>query len=199
MGGDEAIPGVDDAVQASIILLANEGGAPVTGRIKMQRMVLALLKNAASIPCTDRRVPLDGEALDGEALDGKAVDREPRYLSRTGAVRCGRSQIEITAAGRAPAESLLEGIDGRSLALLRDAKWFFNDMTDGEALAHARAAYPDAGADPDSSGAAQDAEWHMIALIGKDKITSERAAEPLRRDQADVMRRMGAAGMPALR
>ena len=189
MGGDEAIPGADDAVQASIILLANEGGAPVTGRIKMQRMVLALLKNAASIPCTDRRVLLDGEA----------VDRAPRYLSRTGAVRCGRSQIEITAAGRAPAESLLEGIDGRSLALLRDAKWFFNDMTDGEALAHARAAYPDAGADPDSSGAAQDAEGHMIALIGKDKITSERAAEPLRRDQADVMRRMGAAGMPALR
>ena len=31
MGGDEAIPGAGDAVQASIILLANEGGAPVMG------------------------------------------------------------------------------------------------------------------------------------------------------------------------
>ena len=194
MGAGESFHGADNPVQASIILLANEGGAPVMGRIKMQKMVLALSKNAVSIACTDRRVPFDGEAVDGEA-----VDRELRHLSSIGAVRCGRSQIEITAAGRAAAMSLLEGIDGRSLALLRDAKWFFNDMTDDEVLAYARAAYPDAGADPDSSRAAQDAEGHMIALIGKGKITSERAAELLRRDQADVMRRMGAAGIPALR
>lgn len=84
------------------------------------------------------------------------------------------------------------------MAILRNTKWFFNDMTDGEALAYVHAAYPDASGE---LGTCKEIEQGMledilIGLVGKGKITSAHAARLLHRDRVDVMRMMSTAGIP---
>lgn len=51
------------------------------------------------------------------------------------------------------------------MAILRNTKWFFNDMTDGEALAYVHAAYPDASGE---LGTCKEIEQGMLEdiLIG---------------------------------
>ena len=193
MEGSKAVLDVGNAVQASIILLANEGGGAVMGRTKMRMMVFLLLKKAGSIAAKG-----DSGADTHVHHSVEAVDRELRHLSEVGAIRYNHSLIEITDVGREVAIALVGRIDDHALAILRNAKWFFNDMTDGEALAYAHAAYPDASGE---LGACREIEQGMlegilIGLIGKGKITSAHAARLLRRDRADVMRMMSTAGIP---
>ena len=193
MEGSRAILDVGNAVQASIILLANEGGGAVMGRTKMRMMVFLLLKKAGSIAGKG-----DSGANTHVHYNGKAVDRELRHLSEVGAIRYNHSLIEITDVGREVAIALGGSIDDHTLAILRNTKWFFNDMTDGEALAYVHAAYPDVSGE---LGTCKEIEQGMledilIGLIGKGKITSAHAARLLHRDRVDVMRMMSTAGIP---
>lgn len=91
MEGSRAVMDVGNAVQASIILLANEGGGAVMVRTKMRMMVLLLLKKAGSIAGKG-----DSGANTRVHYNGEAVDREFRHLSEVGAIRYNRSLIEIT-------------------------------------------------------------------------------------------------------
>ena len=196
MAESGAVLDVDNDVQASILLLAAEGGESVMGRTKMQMMVLVLLKNTGSIAgrgCID--ADLRGRRSGGGG--GDDVDRELRRLSDAGAIRCSRLRIEATAEGRAAAVALGEGLDERTVAILRSTKRFYNDMTDAEALAYTRVAYPDAavwqGALENDETSAEDA---LIGLVEKGKITTGHVAMLLHRDRADVMRMVSAAGVP---
>ena len=198
MAESGAVLDVDNDVQASILLLAAEGGESVMGRTKMQMMVLVLLKNAGSIAgrgCID--ADLRGRRSGGGGGGGDDVDRELRRLSDAGAIRCSRLRIEATAEGRAAAVALGEGLDERTVAILRSTKRFYNDMTDAEALAYTRVAYPDAavwqGALENDETSAEDV---LIGLVEKGKITTGHVAMLLHRDRADVMRMVSAAGVP---
>ena len=95
----------DNAVQASILLLAAEGGEPVASRTRMRMMVFLLLKDMG---------PIAGRGLggtDAHANCGSAdVDAELRRLSDAGAVRCGRPGIEATGAGGTPPMRLRSGL-----------------------------------------------------------------------------------------
>ena len=92
---------VDNAVQASITLLAAEGGKAVAGRTQMRMMVFLLLKKAG---------PIAGRGLAGTdahvRCDSGDVDAELRRLSDAGAIRCARSGLGATGAGREIADAL---------------------------------------------------------------------------------------------
>ena len=192
-----AILDVDNAVQASILLFAAEGGRPVMGPTKMRMMVFYLLKHAGSIA---------GKGLGGTdahvRYDSGDVDAELRRLLDAGAVRRGASSaIEATAACRDAAVPLRGQLDEHAATILRNTKEFYSDMTDDEALVYHRAAYPDAAAggpsalEKDGQKAVEDT---LIGLVGKGTISSAHAARLLRKDLVDVMRMASAAGIPVL-
>ena len=195
MAGSGTILEADNAVQASIILLAAEGGRAVMGPAKMRMMVFLLLKKVG---------PVAGKGLGGTdahvRCDSGDVDAELRRLSDAGAIRCGRSGIEATGAGRDAAGALGDRLDERTAAILGDTKEFYNDMADDEALVYTRAAYPGAAGGPgmrekDEQGTV---EAVLLGLMAKGKITAGHAARLLRRSRADVMRMASAAGIPVL-
>ena len=191
-----AILDVDNAVQASILLFAAEGGRPVMGPTKMRMMVFYLLKHAGSIA---------GKGLGGTdahmRYDSGDVDAELRRLLDAGAVRRDSDAIEATAAGRDAAGALRERLDERAATILRNTKEFYGDMTDDEALVYARAAYPDAAAGgpsaPEKDGR-KAVEAVLFGLIDRGKITTGHAARLLHRSREDVMRMASAAGIPVL-
>ena len=183
---------VDNAVQASILLFAAEGGRPVMGATKMRMMVFYLLKHVGSIA---------GKGLGGTDAhvnyDSGDVDAELRRLLDAGALRRNSTAIEATAAGRDAAGALRGQLDEFATAVLCNTKEFYSDLTDAELFAYNRAAYPDAG----GRGALEKDELKMvedvlIGLVGKGMITTGRVATLLRRDRADVMRMVSAAGIP---
>ena len=185
---------VDNAVQASILLFAAEGGGPVMGPTKMRMMVFYLLKNAGSIA---------GKGLGGTDAhvnyDSGDVDAELQRLLDAGAIRRDGTAIEATAAGRDAAGALRGQLDERAATMLRNTKEFYGDLTDAELFAYTRAAYPDAG----GRGALDKDEMKMVGgilfgLIDKGKISTGRAAELLHRSREDVMRMASAAGIPVL-
>ena len=195
MAKSKAVLDVDSAVQASILLLAAEGGEPVASLTRMRMMVFLLLKDVG---------PIAGRGLGGtdahERCDSGDVEAELRRLSDAGAVRCGRPGIEATGAGRDAADALAERLDEDTAFLLRSTKEFYNDMTDEEALVYTRVAYPDAA---DGQGAREMEEQRLaedvlFGLIDKGKITTGHAARLLHRSRADVMRMASAAGVPVL-
>ena len=101
---------VDNAVQASIILLAVEGGKAVAGRTQMRMMVFLLLKKVGSIA---------GRGLAGTdahmRCDSGDVDAELRRLSDAGAIRCAaRESGPPRRAGRLPTPSGGGGAPRRS-------------------------------------------------------------------------------------
>ncbi len=193
MPGSGAALDVDNDVQASILLLAADGAEPVAGPTQMRMMVFLLLKKVG---------PVAGKGLGGTdahaRCDSGDVDAELRRLSDAGAIRCGRSGIEATEAGRKAAAALGEQLDERTAAILRNTKWFYNGMTDDEAIVYTGAAYPDAAGGQDERGTAgqKALEDVLIGLIGKEKFTSAHAARLLRRSRAEVMRMASAAGIP---
>ena len=163
----------DNAVQASIILLAAEGGKAVMGPVGMRMMVFLLLNKVG---------PIAGRGLGGTDAhvhyDSGDVDAELRRLSDAGVVRCGSSGIEATAAGRAIADALGEELGERAAAILSDTKQFYNGMSDTEALVYTRAAYPDAAgeqSDPEQDGQKM-VEGVLIGLVGRggDQLVARR-------------------------
>lgn len=190
MAGSGIILDVDNAVQASILLLAGEGGKAVVGPTQMRMMVFLLLKKVGTVA---------GRGAGGRGhYGGGDVDREMRRLSDAGAIRCSRTGIEVTGAGRDVAGALGAELDERAAAILSNTKWFYNDMTDAEALVYTRAAYPGPAGGPDARRAEDQklVEDILIGLVGKGKFTTAHAARLLRRDRADVMRMASAAGIP---
>ncbi len=186
----------DNAVQASILLFAADGGEPAAGPTQMRMMVFLLLKKVG---------PVAGRGLGGTdahaRCDSGDVDAELRRLSDAGAIRCGRLGIEATGAGRDAADALAERLGKRAATILRNAKEFYNSMTDDEALVYARAAYPGAaGGDAGriQKGRAKDGGGCPDRPHGKGGgvISSSHAARFLRRDLLDVMRMMSAAAIP---
>ena len=187
---------VDNAVQASILLFAAEGGRPVMGTTKMRMMVFYLLKHAGSIA---------GKGLGGTdahmRYDSGDVDAELRRLLDAGAIRRDGTAIEATAAGRDAAGALREQLDEHASTILHNTKEFCSDMTDYEALVYHRAAYPDAAAGGPSAlekDGQKTVEDTLIGLVGKGTISSAHAARLLRKDLVDVMRMASAAGIPVL-
>lgn len=194
MAGSGIVLDVDNAVQASILLLAGEdGGKAVAGRTQMRMMVFLLLEKVGTIAGKGR-----GGAGGSGHYDSDDVDRELRHLSDAGVIRCSRSGIEVTGAGRDVASALGSELDEHTAAILSNTKWFYNDMTDAEALVYTRAAYPCPAGGPDARRAEDQklVEDILIGLVGKGKFTTAHVARLLRRDRADVMRMASAAGIP---
>ena len=180
-------------MQASIVLLAAEGGEAVSGQTQMRMMVFLLLKKVGPIAGKGR---VDTGTCGH--YNGGDVDRELRRLSDAGAIHCDSSGIEATGEGREAADALGAGLDERAASILRNTKWFYNDMTSDEALEYTRIAYPDAAGESGAlkKGKQRAAEDVLIGLVGKGKITTAHVAELLHRDRADVMRMVSAAGIP---
>ena len=195
MAEGEAVLDADNAVQASILLLAADGAEPVASRTRMRMMVFYLLKHAG---------PIAGRGLGGTdahmRYDSGDVDAELRRLAGAGAVRCGSTGIEATESGRDAADALAERLGKRAATMLRNTKEFYNSMTDDEALVYARAAYPGAAGRQDAPEGDEPkvVEDVLFGLIDRGIISTGHAARLLHRSREDVMRMVSAAGIPVL-
>ena len=178
-----------------ILLAAANGGEPIRGREKLQKIVFMLT---------------DGEDLEygpcgydaGEyGPHSDIVDEEAGYLEEAG-VLCadGGGDIAATRLGMEVAGRIAKGEDRRTLDMIVEYKEVFNGLTIGELLAYVYSAYPDmATRSPAYDRTMSNRERHVMSMLKKGKVSLGRASELLGRPLGDVMRLAGRMRIQTLR
>ena len=177
-----------------ILLAASNEGEPIRGRTKLQTMVFMLT---------------EGEDWEGgprgyDACDcgpySDIVDEEAGRLEEAGILCTDGAGISVTPLGREVAGRIAGEEDSRTLAMIGRYKGMFNDLTADELLAYVYSAYPDtATGSPAYDQVAPDMERHVMSMLKKGKITSERASELLGRPLEDVLGLAGKMRIQTLR
>ena len=169
-----------------ILLAASNGGEPIRGRTKLQRMVFMLTRGDGWEGLTCGYVA--GEC--GPHSD--VVEEEAGRLEEAGVLRADDGDISVTQLGREVARKIAVGEDRLTLAMIDEHKDMFNDLTADELLAYVYTAHPDMSArSPAYDRIMPDRERHVMSMLKKEKITSERASELLGRTLEDVLRLTG--------
>ena len=183
-----------DIVQKYLVLLADaDGGEPIRGRTKLQKMMFMASKS-------------DGE-LDREGCFGpdnygpysEVVNEELEYLSSIGVLRAVDGGIGITRAGRRIAKEVSNACSSDTLLMVRNVKRFLNDLTTRELLGYIYAAYPETTSESvEYERIKPQIESILVSLIRKEKITSGHAAKLLGKPRHDVIGLMKEAGIAYL-
>ncbi len=169
-----------------ILLASSNGGEPIRGRTKLQKMVFMLTRGEGwkDFPC--------GYAAGECGPHSDVVEEEACRLEEAGVLRTDGGNISVTQLGREVASKIAVGEDRLTLAMIDEHKDMFNDLTADELLAYVYTAYP--GMSTRSSTYDRimpDQERHVMSMLKKEKITSERASELLGRPLEDVLRLTG--------
>ena len=167
-----------------VLLAAANGGEPIRGSAKLQKIVFML---------TERKGWEDGPCGYDAGEYGPhsdIVDEEVRRLEDAGILCAGGGEdISVTRLGREVAGRIAAGEDRRTLDMIGRYKEIFNDLTADELLAYVYSAYPDTAAGSPAYGRiASNMERHVMSMLKKEKITSERASELLGRPLGDVLK-----------
>ena len=166
-----------------VLLAAANGGEPIRGSTKLQKIVFMLTerKGWEDGPC--------GYDADDCGPYSDIVDEEAGHLEDVGILCGGGGDISVTRLGREVAGRIAAGEDRRTLDMIDRYKEIFNDLTADELLAYVYSAYPDmATGSPAYARIASRMERHVMSMLKKEKITSERASELLGRPLVDVLR-----------
>ena len=177
-----------------VLLAASNGGEPIRGRTKLQKMVFMLTggKEQEYGPC--------GYDAGSDGPHSGIVDEVAGCLEDAGILCADGRDISVTQLGREVAGRIAAEEDGRTLAMIGRYKEMFNDMTADELLAYVYSAYPDtATRSPVHGRIASSMELHVMSMLKKEKITSERASELLGRPLEDVLRLAGRMRVRTLR
>ena len=191
MDAAERALGTCDPLHRLVILLAaSNGGEPIRGKSKLQKMVFMLTEGEDSGDC-----PCGCDAgRYGPRSD--AVDEGASHLMEAGILCADGAGISVTPLGREVA-GRIAAEDRHTLTMIDRYKETFNDLTTDELLAYVYSAYPDtASGSPEYDRVAPSTERHVMSMLKKEKITSERASELLGRPLEDVL---GLAGRMRIR
>ena len=166
-----------DPLQRLIVLLAaSGGGAPITGQTRLQWMMFLLSEGSGDMA---RRC---GYGAGSYGPHSGTVGEAARLLGEIG-VLClddRGGSISATPTGRRVAEEIAEEEDDNTLDVIDSCKDMLNDLPDDEALAYVCLSYPSmAGRSAACDRARRGAEQHVMSMLKKEKISSERAAELL--------------------
>lgn len=174
-----------------ILLAASNEGEPIRGRTKLQTMVFMLTEGE------DWEGGPRGYGAGDCGPHSDIVDKEAGRLEEAGILCTDGAGISVTPLGREVAGRIAGEEDRRTLAMIDRYKGMFNDLTADELLAYVYSAYPDtASRSPAYDRVAPSMERHVMSMLKKGKITSERASELLGRPLEDVL---GLAGKMRIR
>ena len=194
MGVKEKILSDCDELQKFIILSVDANQEPIMGRVKLQKMMF-MLSNI--IPEVAEQGSYDA---DNFGPYSEAVDSELEYLENVGVLFSGWGEIATTGVGRAIAEEIAKGEDKNMLSVLRNYKDFLNDLPSKELLAYIYSAYPDMTSESTVVEELKpNIERHLLSLVRKQKISSQRVAELLNLPHNYIIKRMNESGMTVLR
>ena len=174
-----------DELHKFIILLANANDESIKGRLKLQKMMYLL-----SDKITEIKEQSSYDA-DNYGPYSEVVDEEEKYLEQIGVLTSSQGEIALTKTGKEIAQELSKHEDEKTLKVLNEYKRFLNDMTAKELLAYIYSAYPDMIEESiEYENLRPNMENHILSLIKKQKISSQRAAELLNRPQDYVIKKM---------
>ena len=177
-----------------ILLAASNGGEPIRGRAKLQKIVFMLTEGEGweDSPC--------GYDAGEYGPHSDIVDEETGYLEDVGILCGGGGDIAATRLGMEVAGRIASGEDRPTLDMIYEYKEVFNGLTTGELLAYVYSAYPDmATGSPAYDRTMSNKERHVMSMLKKGKVSLGRAAEPLGRPVGDVMRLAGRMRIQTLR
>ena len=194
MGIKEKILEDGDELHKFIILLANANGESIKGRLKLQKMMYLLSDKIEEIK------EQSSYDADNYGPYSEVVDEEERYLEQIGVLTSSPGEIALTETGKEIAQEMSKNEDEKILKVLDEYKKFLNDMTGNELLAYIYSAYPDMTEESvEYENLKPNIEKHILSLIRKQKISSQRAAELLDRSQDYIIKKMKDKRMAVLR
>ena len=177
-----------------ILLAAANGGEPIRGRAKLQKIVFMLTEGEGweDSPC--------GYDAGEHGPHSDIVDEEAGYLEEAGVLCADGEDIAATRLGMEVAGRIASGEDRPTLDMIDEYKEVFNDLTIGELLAYVYSAYPDmATRSPAYDRTMSNRERHVMSMLKKGKVSLGRAAELLGRPVGDVLRLAGRMRIQTLR
>ena len=185
MGIKEKILEDADDLQKFIILLANANDESIKGRVKLQKMMYLLSDKLAKVK------EQSSYDADNYGPYSEVIDEEEQYLEQVGVLTSNQGDIALTKIGKEIAQELSKDEDEQILKVLGEYKKFLNDMTSKELLAYIYSAYPDMTEESvEYENLKPNMENHIMSLIRKQKISSQRAAELLHRSQDYIIKKM---------
>lgn len=191
MGIKEKVLENDDELQKFIILLANAEGEPIKGRLKLQKMMFLLSDKIEEIK------EQSSYDADNYGPYSEVIDEESQYLEQIGVLSSKRGEIAITKEGKEIAEEIMKNEDKRILTALSEYKKFLNDLTSKELLAYVYSAYPDMTEESiEYENLKPNMENYILALVKKEKISTQRAAELLNKSQDYIIKKIKERGKP---
>jgi len=185
MGIKEKILEDEDVLHKFIILLADANDEPIKGRLKLQKMMYLL---------SDRIEEIKEQSsydADNYGPYSEVVDEEEQYLEHIGVLTSSHGEITLTKTGKEIAQEMSKSENKKIIEILNEYKKFLNDLTSNELLAYIYSAYPDMTEESVKyENLKPNMESHILSLIKKQKISSQRAAELLNKPQDYVIRKM---------
>ena len=183
-----------DVLHKFIILLVNANDEPINGKLKLQKMMFLLSDKLEAVKeksCYD---------ADNYGPHSEILDKEAQYLKQIGVLTSSMGKIALTGTGKKIAQELYRDEDDKLLKVLNNYKSFLNDMTQNELLTFIYSAYPDmTKKSVEYENLKPHMEKHVMSLLKKHKISSERASELLNIPQYSVIKKMRDMNMIILR
>lgn len=175
-----------EGVRKHIILAAYLNNEPIMGNTKLQKIMFLL-----SDVVEDVR---DNCSYDTDMYGpySEIVDYELDDLAGVGVLRHANNKIETTPMGEDIAKELVKKERREIVELLSKYKTFLNDLPVDEVLAYVYSAYPemtDASVVIDKMR--PNMENHIMSLVKKQKISSQRAAELLNISHRHAIKKIG--------
>ena len=128
------------------------------------------------------------------------TDKELEYLKLLHILVDNEQYVKTTEIGNKIAEKVMKTNDNVIMDLLEEYNDFFNDLTTHELQAYIYSACPNIINELNiGDEIKQKMEQHVMSLIKKEKISSERAAELLNTRHRYIIKKMNEAGMTVLR
>ena len=194
MGIKEKVLENNDTLQKFIILLANAEGESIKGRLKLQKMMFLLSDKIDEIK------EQSSYDADNYGPYSEIIDEELLYLEQIGVLFSKDGEIAITDEGKEIAKEIIKNEDKKILIVLSEYKKFLNDLTSKELLAYVYSAYPDMTEESIKyEDLKPNMENYILALVKKEKISTQRAAELLNKSQDYVIKKIKEKGNLILR
>ena len=171
-----------DRIRRHMLLLAGADDESVRGHTMLQKMLYVLAKDIGDSDVESSFRPHDYGPYSQQVADG--LDG----LSKEGLVSHVPGKIALTPAGRVAAGNAGSNLNEAEVAILRECKRFFNNMTNEQLLLYIYLSYPDMAANSRvCDSIVPRAEDIVMDMVKDEKISSGRAAEILKVPFRDIL------------